>query len=411
MQTMTFSDRSYLPRTLERVIEKASQRFKGIAVTGMRQVGKSTLLCHADAARRYVSLDSFRALDLARHAPESFFSQYPAPILIDEFQRAPELGLQIKALLDAGDERGRIWLTGSHKLGMRQALSEALSGRVATYELFPMSLYEIQGKGLEQEAFLPDGTLGRGKLDPMTAAQVWARIWQGSWPEVLSDAPDLRDAFFDSLLRTVLEKDVVAANVRRIEDFARFITALAGRIGQELSLGEVQKELGIAAETAREWLNVAVQTGFVWLLPPFSENVGKTLIKKPKLYFTDTGFACWLCRIPGPEALRGAYNAGAFFENFVVMEIAKSWVHNGKRPLFYFYRDTRRHEIDLLIREGECYYPIEIKTTADPDRKMLDNFSVLKGGSVRRGPGALICLCSEARYLTDDVVAMPIWNI
>lgn len=402
----------YLPRTLEAVITRASSRYKGVMVTGMRQVGKSTLLKHLmKGGRRYVNLDKFQVLDLARNAPDVFFKQYPLPLLIDEFQRAPDLGLELKSILDETDERGLVWLTGSHKLGLRQSVAEALSGRVASYELFPLSLYERQGKGLQQRPFLPAGDLSRGSLDPLTQEEIWQIIWQGSWPEVAQDDPDQRDAFFESLLRTFVEKDILAAGVRRILDFEKFITILAARIGQEFAIGEVQKEAGIAAETAREWLNVAVATGVVYMLPPFYENVGKTLIKKSKLYFTDTGFAAWLCQSPGPSALRQAYNAGAFFENFVVMEILKSWRHNGKKALFYFYRDTGKREIDLLIRESETYYPIEIKATDAPNRGMLDNFGVLKGNTVKRGPGALICTCSDARYLTSDVVAMPVWNI
>ena len=258
---------------------------------------------------------------------------------------------------------------------------------------------------------MPTGELTRGSLDPLTAEELWKIIWQGSWPEVVHDEPDQRDAFFDSLLRTYIEKDILATGVRRVEDFERFLSVLASRIGQEFAIGEIQKAVGVAAETARDWLNVAVATGVVYLLPPFYENVGKTLIKKSKLYFTDTGLAAWLCQSPSSSALKNAYNAGAFFENFVVMEIVKSWKHNGKKPLFYFYRDTRQNEIDLLIREGDIYYPIEIKSTASPQRKMLDNFGVLKGDTIKRGPGALICTCDEPRYLTSDVVALPVWAL
>ena len=300
------------------------------------------------------------------------------PLLIDEFQRAPDLGLEIKAILDEMDERGLVWLTGSQKLGLRKAVAEALSGRVASFELFPFSLYELQGKGPEQKPFMPTGELTRGSLDPLTAEELWKIIWQGSWPEVVHDEPDQRDAFFDSLLRTYIEKDILSTGVRRVEDFERFLSVLASRIGQEFAIGEIQKAVGVAAETVRDWLNVAVATGVVYLLPPFYEN---------------------------------AYNAGAFFENFVVMEIVKSWKHNGKKPLFYFYRDTRQNEIDLLIREGDIYYPIEIKSTASPQRKMLDNFGVLKGDTIKRGPGALICTCDEPCYLTSDVVALPVWAL
>lgn len=403
---------NYLPRTLEAVIERATQRYKGIMVTGMRQVGKSTMLRSLGGdGRCYVNLDRGRICDLAKNAPDVFFDQYPMPLLIDEFQRAPDLGLEIQAILDDSNEKGRIWLTGSQKLGLRQAVAEALSGRVAAYELFPLSLYELQGKGHEQKPYVPTGNLTRGGLNVMTADALWKILWQGMWPDVLHDLPEDRDVFFEGLLRTYLERDVSPTGVRHLDEFEKFLGVLAGRIGQEFALGEVQKEVGIAAETAKDWLNIAVMTGVVYLLPPFYENVGKTLIKKPKLYFTDTGFAAWFTQSPSPEALRKTYNAGAFFENFVVMEIVKSWRHNGRKPLFYFYRDTLKNEIDLLIREGDMYYPIEIKMTESPQRKMLDNFAVLKGNTIKRGPGALICTCPQARYLTSDVVALPVWDI
>lgn len=403
--------RQYLPRTLESVIFDASKYFKGIMVSGMRQVGKSTMLRTIDGDRKYVNLDNREPLELAQQDPDIFFKQYPLPILIDEFQRAPDLGLELKAVLDETDERGLAWLTGSQKLGLRKAVAEALTGRVATYELFPLSLYELQGKGREQKPFLPTGELTRGTLNPMDQDAVWQTIWRGSWPDLIHYPLDRRSDFFDSLVRTYLEKDVLATGVRNISSFEKFLAVLASRIGQEFAIGEVQKETGIAAETARDWLNLAVTTGVVYLLPPFHENVGKTLIKKPKLYFTDTGLAAWLCKAPSPEALRKHYNAGAFFENFVVMEILKSWRHNGKEALFYFYRDTAKNEIDLLIRQGDVYYPIEIKSTDMPRRSMLDNFVVLKGDTIKRGPGALICTCPEARYLTRDVVTLPIWDL
>lgn len=188
------------------------------------------------------------------------------------------------------------------------------------------------------------------------------------------------------------------------------MTVLASRIDREFIVGEVQQEAGVARETARDWLKVAVATGVVYLLPPFSEDVGKTIIKKPKLYFTDTGFAAWLCRSPSPEALRSTHNAEAFFENFVVMEILKSWRHNGKTAHFSFYRDTQRREIDLLIREGDVYHPIAIESTDTPNRSALKAFDVLQG-HVRRGPGALICTVPRARFLTSDVVALPVWDL
>ncbi len=171
---------NYLPRTLEAVVARASTRYKGILVTGMRQVGKSTMLRRMMGQRRYVNLDRFQVLELARKAPEAFFKQYPLPALIDEFQRAPNLGVELKAILDETDERGLVWLTESHKLGLRQTVAEALSGRVASLELFPLSLYELRGTGAEHKPFLPSGELTRGSLDPLSPEEIWSIIWQGS---------------------------------------------------------------------------------------------------------------------------------------------------------------------------------------------------------------------------------------
>ena len=370
----------YKHRTLETEILKASERFKAVMVSGMRQVGKSTMLKHLCAeTRTYVTLDEIRAAELAENARDVFFKQYPAPVLVDEVQRVPELCLEVKVLVDSSDKRGQVWLTGSQRFAMMKNVSESLAGRLACFELMPMSLYE--------------------------------RIWQGSWPEVIDDTPKNRNVFFQSLLQTCIERDVIQTGIRNLKDYRKFLTILASRIGQEFQLNAVAAEVGVAVQTAKQWLSVAESSGIIYLLPPFFENVGKSVIKRPKLFFTDTGFAAWLCNVPSAEALRNAYNSGSFFENFVIIELLKSWVHNGEQPHFYFYRDTRFNEIDLLIFDGVEYHPVEIKTTESPQASMVKAFDNIKGSHVKRGAGALICLTKEPRYLTSDVVAHSIWDI
>lgn len=398
------------PRTLETVLTRIDARHQNLLITGMRRVGKKTLLQRLAGERRYVNLDHFHALDFAQDDPDTFFRQYAPPVWIDEFQRAPKLEPTLRALLDGTDERGLVWLTASQTRVLREPLAETLPKNVTALELFPLSLYERQGKGREQRAFLPTGSLERGSLHPVTQDELWRIIWQGAWPEIARSDAKGRDDFFERFLRTLLDRDVFAAGVRRLPEFAKFLSVLAGRIGREFVVGEVQKDAGIARETARDWLDIAVATGVVYLLPAFCEDMGKQLIKKPKLYFTDTGFAAWLCRSPSPEALRNAYNAEAFFENFVVMEILKSWRHNGRTAHFSFYRDTQRREIDLLIREGDVYHPIAIESSDTPNRSTLKAFDVLQG-HVQRGPGALICTVPQARYLASDVVALPVWDL
>ncbi len=403
---------SYQRRTLEKVLEKASLRFKVLLLTGMRQVGKSTLLQQLAGTRTVVTLDDFRPLETARSMREVFFKQYQPPLLIDEIQRAPDLCLEIKALVDREQSPGLVWLTGSQRFSLMKNVSESLAGRMADFELLPFSLYERQGKAFDQKPYLPSDTLDRGALEPLSADETWKIIWQGSWPELISMDADERNWFFNGLMHSYLERDVhQTAGVAKLDEFRKFLGILATRIGQEFQIGKVASEAGIAVQTARDWLSTAEASGIIYLLPPFFENIGKVLIKKPKLYFADTGLAAWLADMTTPEALRTSYLNGSFFENFVLMELRKSWLHNGKRASFFFYRDSNFNEVDLLIKEGTTYHPVEIKMSEHPDASMVKAFDCIKGGSFTRGPGAVICLTQERRYLKPDVIAHSIWDI
>ena len=400
----------YISRTLEKSFLEATDRFKVLMLSGMRQVGKSTMLTQI-ATRTCVTLDNRIALDTAQNMPEVFFKQYPPPILIDEIQRSPQLALAIKELVDADLRKGLVWLTGSQRFELMKNTSESLAGRLASFQLLPFSLYERQNKAFEQKPYIPEASLQRGSLNALNDEETWKIIWQGSWPEVIDDNAKFRDLFFNGLIQTYLERDIVHTGVSKLRDFERFLVVLASRIGQEFQISKVAAEVGIAVPTARDWLSIAESSGVIYLLQPFYENIGKTVIKKPKLYFTDTGLAAWLCGIASGEALKNYYNSGAFFENFVIIELLKTYLHNGLRPHFYFYRDAQYNEIDLLIKEGTTYHPIEIKTTTHPEVSMTKAFANIKGTSFERGMGSVICLTAERRFLRSDVIAHSIWDI
>lgn len=403
---------TYIQRTLEPVIKKASQSFKVIMVNGMRQVGKSTLLQHLSSDRTRVTLDDLRPLTMAQTMRDVFFKQYPAPILIDEIQRSPDLCLEIKSLVDREQRPGLVWLTGSQRFSLMKNVSESLAGRMADFELLPFSLYERQGKAFEQKPYLPNGSLPNPVLNRKELGDIWSLIWQGAWPNVIDMNEDERHWFFNGLLHTYIERDVQqTAGVSKLDEFRRFLGILATRIGQEFQIGKVAAEAGIASQTARDWLSIAEASGVIYLLPPFYENIGKVLIKKPKLYFSDTGLACWLCDMTSPDAVKNSYMNGSFFENFVIMELRKSWIHNGKRASFYFYRDSNFKEVDLLIKVGSVYHPVEIKTTDNPQSSMVNAFDLIQGGSFSKGPGSVICLTNEPHYIRSDVVAHSIFDI
>ena len=246
----------YIDRTLEKAILRASERFKVVMVSGMRQVGKSTLLKHI-ADRTYVTLDNTRALDTALNMEDVFFKQYSVPILIDEIQRAPNLFLPIKELVDTSDKRGLVWLTGSQRFELMKNTSESLAGRVVNFELLPFSLYELEGKAFEQKPYLPSNSIKERTLKGMTDDALWHRIWQGTWPDVVDDTPENRDNFYDGLLQTYLERDVIQTGINKLRDFQRFLAILATRIGQEFQITKIAAEVGISFTTARDWLSIA----------------------------------------------------------------------------------------------------------------------------------------------------------
>ena len=403
---------SYRHRTIEPILLKASKKFKAILLTGMRQVGKSTTLKELAVGRSAVTLDDLQPLQIAQTMRDAFFQQYKPPVLIDEIQRCPDLALEIKSLVDREQKNGLVWLTGSQRFSLMRNVSESLAGRMADFELLPFSLYERQGKAFEQTPYLPDGTLKKGTLSAEGNGATWCIIWQGSWPEVISMDENERHWFYNGLLHSYIERDIrLNAGVTKLETFEKFLGILASHIGQEFQISKVAAQTGIAIQTAKDWLSAAESSGIIYLLPPFYENVGKVLIKKPKLYFADTGFAAWLTDISSPEALKSSYLSGAFFENFVVMELRKSYLHNGKRASFYFYRDSKFNEIDLLIKEGNRYHPVEIKATEHPNPTMINAFDCVRGGSFTRGSGALVCLTQTPTFLASDVVAHSIWDI
>ncbi len=403
----------YFPRTAEKEIVQLSENFKVVLVSGMRQVGKSTLLTHlSEDDRAYVNLDNFDDLTLAQTSPSAFFLQHPLPLFIDEIQRVPQLFLQVKYEVDRAKENGTVWLSGSQRFALMQGAGDSLVGRLFELHLMPLSLYERQGKGLQQEPYVPTVS-SRDILEKRSTEELWQMIWQGAWPAVFDKSVKQREQFFEAFLMTFLERDIrLLGNIEKLSAFRKFMRALAIRTGQELRLNKFAELTGVTEVTVRRWLSVAEASGLIFLLEPFSTNRTKVLAKSPKVYMTDTGLAAYLCGIATAEALQTDSNAGAFFETFVVTELLKSWRHNGREPRFFFYRDQKKQaEIDLLIENGGKFHPIEIKMTAHPSVDMVRHFAELKKLDVPTSTGALICMTPQRRFLSDDVVTHSLWQI
>jgi predicted AAA+ superfamily ATPase len=200
------------------------------------------------------------------------------------------------------------------------------------------------------------------------------------------------------------------ANISNEADFIKFLSVVAARTAQELNIADIARNVDIAPNTAKAWLSILESSGVIYQLKPYYKNITKRLIKKPKLYFTDTGLCAYLCAWNSPESLEKGAMSGAIFETFVVMEIIKSYHHNGKYPSFYFYRDNAQTEIDLLIEQDGLLYPIEIKKTANPQKADIHTFAKL-AESCNTGYGTLICMTDWARPLTENANAISIWDI
>lgn len=400
----------YLTRTIEKAFADAAEQFPVLLLTGARQVGKTTLLRHlAGSERTYVTLDDPLVLNLARQDPALFMQRFPAPLLIDEIQYAPEILPYIKMAVDQHRTPGQFWLTGSQQFHLMKNVSESLAGRVGILQLLGLSRRESLGMGSKQPPFMPDASFfqNAGGESP-TLQELYTLIWRGSFPALALGGHLDRDLFLSSYVQTYLQRDVRdLAQVGDETAFLRFLRAAAARTGQLLNMAEMARDADVAPNTAKKWLSILQASGLVYLLEPYFNNITKRLVKTPKLYFLDTGLAAYLTEWSSPQTLEAGAMSGAILETWILAEILKSWWHNGRRAPFYYYRDTDQKEIDLLIVRDGAVYPLEFKKTASPDKNTLRHFAVLERLNLPIGLGAVVCLVRQALPLTERVWSVP----
>ncbi len=391
---------AYINRIIEKQIIEISNSYPVVMVCGQRQVGKSTMLNHIkEDNRKYVSLDDRNARRLASEDPDLFFDTYGYPILIDEFQKEPQILEKIKDIVDklgyeGKNNNGLFWLTGSQKFKMMKNITESLAGRVAVFELSGFSQAELLGNNYG--IFNPDiNSLKNKNTVPLSVHEVYKRIFKGGMPKIITTNID-REIYYSNYINTYLERDIRdLEEVGKINDFYNFLVYMAARTAQELHYDEIAKSIGISAPTAKSWVSILERSGVIFILHPYSNNLTDRLVKTPKVYFMDTGLAAYLCRWPNYETLENGNMDGAFLETYVVSEIVKSYYNSG-HPVnnLYYYRDIDKKEIDLLIVDAENIYPIEIKKNKSPNHADK-NFEVLNKFKMNVKPGLIICLSDE----------------
>lgn len=395
---------------MESKLKYLAEHFPVIIVCGARQVGKTTLLNQIKKENeqlQYVTLDYPRIRNLAKEDPELFLQQYQAPLIIDEIQYAPELLSYIKIRVDKEHKNGLYYLTGSQMFYMMKNVSESLAGRTGILSMYSLSRAEIERR--DSMPFLPGNTKMAASNDTIT--EIFEKIYRGGMPQMITDHELLPEDYFGAYMQTYLERDIRdLITIKDENKFLKFISCVAARTSQEVNLTDIGKDVGIDRNTAGGWLSILVSSGLVYLLHPYSGNTIKRIIKRPKLYFMDTGLACYLTMWNNPRALELSAMAGAMFENYVVSEIIKGYVNHGidVRSRLYFYRDNNGKEIDLLILENGKLYPVEIKKSADPGKNALKNFSVLNSLSENIGEGAVICMTPMVVPLDEKNKLIPV---
>lgn len=401
---------AYIHRSLERKFLKMSSVFKVVMVTGARQVGKSTMLKHLaqDTGRVYVSMDDTDVRELAERDPKLFFQMFKPPILIDEVQKAPGLFEQIKILCDESDKRGQFWLTGSQSKKLLKQAGDSLAGRICVLKMFSLSTKELEGRPddiLEDYTFSLLQERSRNYPDN-NILNVYARIWEGGMPDMVSMDAELRREYWNSYIDTYLMRDAVDDNgIQNTEGFRKILRACAAFSGELINYEDLGNSSGVTGMTAKEWVKVLQSMGIIFLLEPYFNNELKRMVKTPKLYFCDTGLCAFLSSWTSRDTLMNGAASGHYLENYVISEMLRNVSYGEKKVNLNFYRDTNQKEIDLVVEMDGVLHPFEIKRAASPDRKSIKSFSLLQKSKKDIGAGGIICM-AEKPFPIDSVNSM-----
>lgn len=407
---------TYIHRDIEDAVTSVSREYSVLILTGPRQTGKTTTLLKLaeDSGREYVSLDDLTNRRLAKSDPAMFLETHRAPLLVDEVQYAPELFSYIKMAVDKAPSPGAYWLTGSQSFRLMGLAHESLAGRAAVLQMSALSQKELYGSGPNEPFAVDlDKLLERaGNRQAADTREIYTRIFNGGMPALASGRFSDREFYYGNYLTTYIDRDVrdLSANIDALR-FADFVRSAACRCSQLLNVADIAGDAFVDVRTARNWLGILEKSGVIFYLRPYSGNILKRTVKKPKLYFFDTGLVCYLTKWDGAATLENGAMNGSILENYVVSELMKTYHNSAREPLYYYFRDTNANEIDLVMESNGMVTPMEIKKTAAPGTELVRPFRLLDKGPLPRGTGAILCMYKKLSAVDKNNLIVPIWTI
>lgn len=370
-------------RILQNQLLNLAQKYPVITISGPRQSGKTTLTKMTLPDKVYVNLERPDIKDFALNDPIRFLERYPEGAILDEFQNVPNLTSYIQVIVDDKPLNGRFILTGSRQFEIMGTVSQSLAGRTAVLKLYPFSLGEIAGA-------YPRVTNDEN-------------IFRGFYPRLI-DQNIHPSQFHSDYLQTYIERDVrQIINVKNLALFEKFIRLCAGRTGQLLNLNSLAADTGINHNTAREWLSVLEASFVIHLVQPYYENIGKRLVKSPKLYFIDTGLACYLLGIENAAQIITHPLRGNLFENMAVIETLKFFQNRGFLHPFYFYRESNGTEADILIPVGGKLLAVEVKSAETIDKSYWRSLKLMEKQIQSLHPVKAVIYGGYDEYIREDI--------
>ncbi len=387
-----------IERDAAKVLERYAGKYPVVTVTGPRQSGKTTIVQSVFKEKLYFNLERISHFEFAKNDPEGFLEQMPDGGIIDEIQRVPELLSMIQIVSDKKKKNGLFILTGSSQFQLIQGVAQSLAGRTALLTLLPLSLNEIK----RENKLLSN----------------CENIYRGFMPRIIDESLNPTEAL-DFYFRTYVERDVrLLSQIRNLSQFQSFVKMCAGRTGQILNLNSLGNDVGVSHTTAKEWISILKASYIVFTLEPFSENIGKRLMKSPKLYFYDTGLASFLLGIESEAHLKTHPLYGNLFENMVVCEFLKHRFNRGKTLNLSFFRDSKGNEVDIVYSVANHKLPVEIKAGATVNRDYFKGlnyfeklFPELPFGKMLVYGGKDIQRRSEATVITPEIIDQELAGI